>query len=83
MLELVSNNLHTVGLVLAGLVAVLLGFFLYRKFSSKGAPSQRGTPLSELPQEPHDEQSDLPDLQQEPPQTTPPQDNSEPEGQTD
>lgn len=77
MLELVSNNLYTVGLALAGLVAVLLGFFLYRKFSSKG------TPLSELPQEPHDEQSDLPDLQQEPPQTTPPQDSSEPEGQTE
>jgi len=77
MLELVSNNLYTVGLALAGLVAVLLGFFLYRKFSSKG------TPLSELPQESHDEQSDLPDLHQESPQTMPPQDNSEPEGQTE
>lgn len=42
MLELVTNNLHLAGLILAGLVAVLLGFFVYRKFSSKG------TPLAEL-----------------------------------
>jgi hypothetical protein len=74
MLELVTNNLHLAGLILAGLVAVLLGFFIYRKFSSKG------TPLADLDQEPMMPQAPP---QLEPEQPTPSQDNSAQEEQTE
>ncbi len=73
MLELVTNNLHLAGLILAGLVAVLLGFFVYRKFSSKG------TPLAELDQV----QEPMPQAPPQPEKSTPSQDNSEQEEQTE
>lgn len=83
MLELVTNNLHLVGLILAGLVTVLLGFFLYRKFSSKGTPLTELDQEHMMPREQEHPQEPMIPQQEYHQKSMPAQDNSEQEDQTE